>query len=117
MAAMSMIETLRDFVRKMESLGIGYLVNGSYTMAAHGEISMSATSTSLWTSAHRMPEPIRSIHRCVLHHRKFDATGYQSPRMFNIVNILHGAKIDCIVKKNTDFSRVEFFAAASRAGR
>lgn len=40
MTSMSMIETLRDFVAKMERRGIEYVVTGSYAMAAYGEVRM-----------------------------------------------------------------------------
>ena len=36
----SMIETLRDFIAKMDALGIEYMVTGSYAMSAYGEIRM-----------------------------------------------------------------------------
>ena len=36
----SMIETLRDFVQKMNELGIDYMVTGSFAMSAYGEIRM-----------------------------------------------------------------------------
>ena len=36
----SMIETLRDFVSKVNELGIEYMITGSYAMSAYGEIRM-----------------------------------------------------------------------------
>lgn len=36
----AMNDTLRDFVKKVNELGIEYMITGSYAMSAYGEIRM-----------------------------------------------------------------------------
>jgi hypothetical protein len=39
-SGISMTDTLRDFVEKIDELGIEYMVTGSFAMSAYGEIRM-----------------------------------------------------------------------------
>jgi len=106
---LSMIETLRDFVNKADQLGIEYMVTGSYAMAVYGEIRMtkdidiviqiSPSKVSAFFDQFKDEYYIseNSIRRAI---------GRRG--MFNIVNNTHGGKIDCIVQKDTDFSRTSF---------
>ncbi len=104
-----MIETLRDFVEKMNNLGIEYVVTGSYAMSAYGEIRMtkdidvvvklsSKDVTSfygLFNDGYYVSDV--SIRRAI-----------DRGSMFNVVSNEHGGKIDCIIQKNTDFARTSF---------
>lgn len=105
----SMIDTLRDFIEKMERLRIDYMVTGSYAMAVYGEIRMTrdidiviAISTS---DVHRFFELFKDEYY-VNEDSILRAIDHKS--MFNIVNNLNGGKIDCIVQKKTDFGRSSF---------
>src|SRR5205085_7074558 len=96
----SMIETMRDFITKVDRLGIEYMVTGSYAMSAYGEIRMTKdidivvelapekthSFFELFKDDYYVSEP--SIRRAA------DHSG-----MFNIVNLVHGGKIDCIIRK------------------
>jgi hypothetical protein len=105
----SMIETLRDFVSKMNELGIEYMVTGSYAMSAFGEIRM---TRDIDVVVQLRPEDairftdkfadeyyisVESVRRAV-----------SRRSMFNIISHKHGGKIDCIVMKDTDFARQSF---------
>lgn len=104
-----MIETLRDFIAKMNELGLEYMVTGSYAMSAYGEIRMtkdidvvielsSASARAffeLFVENYYVSE--ESIRRAI-----------ERRSMFNLVNNEHGGKIDCIIQKDTDFARTCF---------
>ena len=101
-----MIETLRDFIAKMNKLGIEYMVTGSYAMSAYGEIRMTKDIDvvielssanvkiffELFIENYYVSE--ESIRRAI-----------DRLSMFNLVNNEHGGKIDCIIQKDTDFAR------------
>ena len=105
----SMIETLRDFVQKMNELGIDYMVTGSFAMSAYGEIRMTRDIdvvvqltenkikgfTQLFENEYYVSE--ESIRRAITRRS-----------MFNVISHAHGGKIDCIVMKDTDFARATF---------
>ena len=105
----SMIETLRDFVQKINELGIDYMVTGSFAMSAYGEIRMTRDIdvvvqltenkikgfTQLFENEYYVSE--ESIRRAITRRS-----------MFNVISRAHGGKIDCIVMKDTDFARATF---------
>ncbi len=104
-----MIETLHDFVEKMNELGIEYMVTGSYAMSTYGEIRM---TRDIDIVIQLSDENIDSFFL------QFKETYYISDEslrnavdrksMFNIVSHAHGGKIDCIMYKNDDFARTSF---------
>jgi len=105
----SMIETLRDFVQKMNELGIDYMVTGSFAMSAYGEIRMTSDIdvvvqltenkikgfTQLFENEYYVSED--SVRQAITRRS-----------MFNVISHAHGGKIDCIVMKDTDFARTTF---------
>ncbi len=105
----SMIETMRDFIEKIDALGIEYMVTGSYAMSAYGEIRMTRDIDVVVQLSERQAgqfferfkdeyyiseESIRSA---------ISRTG-----MFNLVSLAHGGKVDCILQKDTEFARISF---------
>ena len=108
--SLSMIDTLRDFVRKAGELGVEYMVTGSFAMSAYGEIRttrdidivvelrLSGISSFAEVFARDDYYVSESSARRAVEHRA----------MFNIVNINSGNKIDLIIRKDTEFGRVSF---------
>ena len=108
-SGVSMIETLRDFVSKVDALGIEYMVTGSYAMSAYGEIRMTRDIDVVIQFFQKDLVPFfntfkdeyyvsdKSIKRALSHRS-----------MFNIISHAHGGKIDCIIQKDTDFARASF---------
>lgn len=104
-----MIETLRDFVQKMNELDVAYMVTGSYAMSVYGEIRMTrdidvvvqigATDArrffSRFADGYYVSED--SVRSAIIRRS-----------MFNMINQQHGGKIDCIVQKDTEFARSSF---------
>jgi hypothetical protein len=104
-----MIDTLRDFVDAMNELGIDYMVTGSYAMSAYGEIRMTRdidivielSTSGVRAFFERFKDSYyvsdSSIRRAV-----------DRGSMFNVVSTKHGGKIDCIIKKDTEFGKASF---------
>ena len=105
----SMIETLRDFVEKLNELGIDYMVTGSFAMSAYGEIRMTRDIDVVIQLPENKVRPFTEF---------FEGEYYVSDEsirraienrsMFNVISHVHGGKIDCIIMKDTDFSRASF---------
>lgn len=104
-----MIDTLRDFVDKMNDLGIDYMVTGSYAMSAYGEIRMTRDidvvvelrSTDIQPFFNSFTEEYyisdESMQRAI-----------KNGSMFNIISNKYGGKIDCIIKKDNDYADQSF---------
>ena len=105
----SMTDTLRDFVEKMNELGIEYMVTGSFAMSAYGEIRMTR-DIDIVIALKR-----DDIDRFV---EKFDTSYYVGKEsikraidrrsMFNIISNEHGGKIDCIILKDSPHAEKSF---------
>ena len=105
----SMIETLRDFVTKVDELGIEYMVTGSYAMSAYGEIRMTRDIDVVIELAQRDLTPFLNIFQDEYYISEESIRNALSRRgMFNVINHAHGGKIDCIIQKDTDFARASF---------
>lgn len=104
-----MLETLRDFVAKVDSLGVEYMISGSYAMSVYGEIRTTRDIDVVIELRHedvaRFAEAFSddyyvsddSIHSAI-----------SRRSMFNIISHRHGGKIDCIIGKDTEFARWTF---------
>lgn len=109
MTGMSMIETLRDFINKMDRLGVEYMLTGSYAMSAYGEIRMTKDIDVVVQLTARDVHSFFDLFKDDYYvsetsiRRAIDLTS-----MFNIVSLRHGGKIDCIVLKDSDFARMSF---------
>ena len=105
----SMIETLRDFVSKMDALGIDYMVTGSYAMSAYGEIRMTRDIDVIVQLSESDLTPFFSIFKDEYYISDESMRRAISRRgMFNIISHAHGGKIDCIIQKDNEFARISF---------
>ena len=105
----SMIDTLRDFVEKANSIGVEYMVTGSFAMSAYGEPRMTRDIDVVL----QLSEPQAELFAQVFEEQYYvskDAikSAIFHKSLFNIVNEQHGGRIDCIVMKDTEFARVSF---------
>ncbi len=106
---MTMIETLRDFITRMDRLGVEYMVTGSYAMSAYGEIRMTKDIDIVvqlgQNQAHSFFELFKDDYYVseTSVRRAIDQCG-----MFNIINLAHAGKIDCIIRNDSDFARTSF---------
>lgn len=105
----SMIETMRDFVDKIDDLGIEYMVTGSYAMSAYGEIRMTRDIDVVLQMTNR--DVMSLFNRFKDEYYVSDESirsAIERKSMFNIVSLSHGGKVDCIIQKDTDFARTSF---------
>jgi hypothetical protein len=105
----SMTDTLRDFVEKMNELGIEYMVTGSFAMSAYGEIRMTRDIDIV------IGLKSDDVGRFIAKFGTSYYVGEQSIKraidrqsMFNIINNEHGGKIYCIILKDSDHARKSF---------
>jgi len=104
-----MIETLRDFVEKMNALGIEYMVTGSYAMSAYGEIRMTRDiDVVVQLSENQLKSFFDKFKDGYYISDESIRRAIERRSMFNIVSLLHGGKVDCIVQKDTEFARRSF---------
>lgn len=104
-----MIETMRDFIAKLNDLGIEYMVTGSYAMSAYGEIRMTRDIDIVIKLAEK--DARRFFERLKEEYYVSDESirhALKRKSMFNVVSLAYGGKIDCIIQKDTDFARTSF---------
>jgi len=105
----SMIDTLRDFVERVDGLGIEYMVTGSYAMAVFGEIRMTRDIDVVVQISDADVKPLYESFKDEYYISDLsirNALYYRS--MFNIVSNSYGGKLDLIIKKNSDFANSSF---------
>jgi hypothetical protein len=108
-SGISMIETMRDFIERIDGLGIEYMVTGSYAMSAYGEIRMTRDIDVVVRLTEKNVGPF--LNRFKDDHYISDESirrALSRRSMFNIVSHEHGGKIDCIIPKGTAFDRTSF---------
>lgn len=104
-----MIETLRDFVDKANSLGVEYMITGSYAMSVFGEIRMTRDIDIVIRLREDKLESFVKLFEGEYYISKGSVLrAIRSRSMFNIINQIHGGKIDCIIQKDTVFARESF---------
>lgn len=105
----SMIETLRDFVEKANSLGLEYMITGSYAMSAYGEIRMTRDiDIVIQLNEEEIENFVAAFDGDYYISKDSVLRAIRSRSMFNIINQAHGGKIDCIIQKDTAFARESF---------
>ncbi len=104
-----MIETLRDFVTKVDELGIEYMVTGSFVMSAYGEIRMTRDIDVVIQISEEQAESFTRLFQDAYYVSQESIKRAISRRsMFNVISHAHGGKVDCIIMKATDFARESF---------
>lgn len=104
-----MIETLRDFVEKANSLGLEYMITGSYAMSAYGEIRMTRDiDIVIQLNEEEIENFVAAFDGDYYISKDSVLRAIRSRSMFNIINQAHGGKIDCIIQKDTAFARESF---------
>lgn len=105
----SMIDTLKDFVQRLDDLGIQYMITGSFAMHAYATgrltfdidavIEVSSEDAGRFESKFLPDYYVDQI-------SIIEAIDRNS--MFNVVNLDNGVKVDCIIKKATKFEADKF---------
>lgn len=104
-----MIETLKDFVQRLEDLGVEYMVTGSFAMHSYATgrltydidavVEISSRDAGRFESRF-LPDYYvdRTSISNAVHHNS----------MFNVLDLNNGVKVDCIIKKETGFEAEKF---------
>lgn len=107
-------ETIDDLVRRLieilDAAGVPYMLTGSFASSLHGmpratqdiDLVIAPDPTTLDALLKSFPEDRYYVSRDAA----IDA--YRRGSLFNVIDFASGWKIDFIVKKSRDFSRVEF---------
>lgn len=104
-----MLETLRDFVTKVDGLGVEYMISGSYAMSVYGEI---RTTRDIDVVIELRREDVARFADAFRDEYYVSDDSIRSAisrrSMFNLISHHHGGKIDCIIGKDTDLARESF---------
>lgn len=105
----SMVETLKDFVLRLEDLGIQYMITGSFAMHAYATGRLTYDIDAIIEIGGQDAERFES---------KFLPDYYvdqimiknaiERNSMFNILDLTNGVKVDCIVRKPTEIEADKF---------
>ena len=105
----SMLETLKDFVQRLDDLGIQYMITGSFAMHAYatGRLTYDIDvilDVSRW-DAERFESrflPDYYVDQIMI------SNAIERSSMFNVLNLANGVKVDCIIRKATAFEAEKF---------
>ncbi|MHC5053680.1 MAG: nucleotidyl transferase AbiEii/AbiGii toxin family protein [Planctomycetota bacterium] len=105
----SQLDTIRDVSRRLEKLGIPYMLTGSVAMTHYAEPRMTRDIDLVLELA---PEGIDTFVK------KFSGDYYvgagavgeavRHSSMFNLVHLANAVKVDCIIRKTSEYRRIEF---------
>lgn len=104
-----MIETLKDFVQRLDDLGIHYMITGSFAMHAYvtGRLTFDIDAVIEITAADAARFENRFLPDYYVDQVSIkNAVARKS--MFNVINLDNGVKVDCIIRKSTEFEAAKF---------
>ncbi len=105
----SMIDTLRDFVQKMNVLGIEYMVTGSYAMGVYADIRMTRDIDVVVELRDSRTGEFFNLFKDEYYISEAAMRRAVSRKsMFNVISRTHGGKIDCIIKKDSEWAQTSF---------
>lgn len=105
----SMIETLKDFVQRLNDLGIQYMITGSFAMHAYATGRLTYDIDAVIKISSRDPERFESKFLPDYHvDQIMIKNAIERNSMFNILNLTNGVKVDCIISKATGFEGDKF---------
>ena len=105
----SMIDTLKDFASRLDDLGIGYMVTGSFALSAYAT---ARTTMDIDVIIEIGPgDALRFANRFLgdyyVNADSIDRA-ISGNSMFNIISNINGVKVDCIVRKPSPFEKAKF---------
>ena len=105
----SMLETLKDFVQRLDDLGIQYMITGSFAMHAYATGRLTYDIDAIIEISGRDVERFGSkflpdyyVDQIMI------SNAIERSSMFNVLNLANGVKVDCIIRKATDFESEKF---------
>jgi len=105
----SMIDTLKDFVARLNDLGVTYMITGSFAMHAYatGRLTYDIDAVIEVGSGDAAKFESRFLPDYYVD-RVSIQNAVMRNSMFNMINLSTGVKVDCIIKKETGFESEKF---------
>jgi hypothetical protein len=98
----SMIETLKDFVQRLDDLGIQYMITGSFAMHAYATGRLTYDIDAVIEVSSRDAARFESKFLPDYYVDQISIkNAIERNSMFNVLNLNNGVKVDCIIKKAT----------------
>jgi hypothetical protein len=109
MSEYSMIDALADFTRRVDELAIPYMVTGSFAMSAYVP---ARTTMDIDVVIEIERQDAARFESNFIENYYVSASSIRgavdNQSMFNVISNSAGVKIDCIVRKSTEFERTKF---------
>lgn len=103
------LDTINDVSRRLEKLGIGYMVTGSVAMTCYAEPRMTRDIDFVIELG---PEGVDALVTEFSGDYYVDAgavaEAVNHASMFNMIYLAEAVKVDCIIRKSSEYRRVEF---------
>ncbi|HXH69578.1 MAG TPA: DUF6036 family nucleotidyltransferase [Pyrinomonadaceae bacterium] len=105
----TMLEVLRDFVQKAEQSAISYMVTGSFAMSAYGEMRFTRDiDVVIEISREQIIDFFQFFEKDYYLSVNSIKRAVENQSMFNLIHLEKAVKIDCIVRKKSEFERLKF---------
>lgn len=105
----SMLEVLRDFVEKVSTIGIQYMVTGSFAMSVYGEIRFTRDIDILIELNKSDVDKFFSLFENDYYISKSSTErAVREQKMFNIIHLEKAVKIDCIIRNDSEYEKLKF---------
>lgn len=104
-----MLEVLRDFVERAEQAKISYMITGSFAMSAFGEIRFTRDIDIVIELSRETVDKFIALFEENYYIGKNSVNrAIEKQSMFNLIHLEKAIKIDCIIRKNTEFEKLKF---------
>lgn len=105
----TMLEVLRDFVQKAEQSAISYMVTGSFAMSAYGEMRFTRDiDVVIEISREQIIDFFQFFEKDYYLSVNSIKRAVENQSMFNLIHLEKAVKIDCIIRKKSEFERLKF---------
>ncbi|MEJ7624728.1 MAG: DUF6036 family nucleotidyltransferase [Pyrinomonadaceae bacterium] len=103
------IRILHEFTARLESLGVRYMLTGSMAMFAYSIYRYTADiDIVLDLASGQVSRLVEAFEQDYYIARESAYRAVASERMFNVINIATGFKVDCVIRKSNAFQKNAF---------
>lgn len=104
-----MIETLKDLVERLDGLRIEFMITGSFAMHSYSTGRLTYDLDVILEISYKDAARFESRFLPDYYVDKISIErAVDRGSMFNLINLTNGVKIDCIVRKTSDFEAAKF---------
>lgn len=103
------IKVLHDFAKKIESLGIEYMLTGSMAMMVYSIYRYTAdVDVVIELNANQVPRMVSAFESEYYISADSALRAISNERMFNVINVATAFKVDCVIRKSSPFQTQVF---------